>query len=643
MKYTLDQDGYVETALWGCSVAGSAEYTGKVPDGYASLTDWAERACINAYYLEDGNLILDDLREDNLKLLYDQQEIDYSPVLHRDLFETHEIIDAQYKKSTVYGSTLVVTDARSLAPTVRISGLSAEKITLFAQSKNMLPLALKSENRDGLTFEVGNGYVRITGTTTKDVEYTLAGGGTEPIYALLTGNEYRLDTGEISCVMTYYDGETTQIVYEGGDGIITVPENKAVTEIKLVIPSGTVISKYVCPSLSYANTLLTSEEMQGEVKTYTIDLTGYEFTSSAYVLISGGVAALYSGGKAQALRGGNFRLLNGYNLIYTDKKNSVEITYTSNELQVADMAFLQGKSTTTNKFMILEDGSIIATDGYFNGEVRCTKLTVAKGAEVSGIGMSEDEVTQITQKAISTGNVIIGGYIYDKTDSTKQVILGVNDSENLQVGTVSSKASYKKLRLYAPDAIEFYPNGLSADAGYALRVTEAGMRTQKDIELSNCDVVDGNGVKKYYEHGDDIVARQITLQSPVTASVDVVYRSTTSNRLGISSSLRKYKNSIGDVTDKSLNPKRLYDLPVRQFKWNRDVIGTEYDYDEYSIGFIAEEVDEIYPRAAVYRDDELASWSERNLVPAMLQLIQEQHSEIETLKKDVDLLKGGSK
>ena len=104
--------------------------------------------------------------------------------------------------------------------------------------------------------------------------------------------------------------------------------------------------------------------------------------------------------------------------------------------------------------------------------------------------------------------------------------------------------------------------------------------------------------------------------------------------------MRKYKNSIGDVTDESLNPERLYDLPVRQFKWNRDVIGTEYDYEQFSIGFIAEEVDEFYPRAAVYRDGELASWSERNLVPAMLKLIQEQKNIIDNLTERINKLEG---
>lgn len=145
---------------------------------------------------------------------------------------------------------------------------------------------------------------------------------------------------------------------------------------------------------------------------------------------------------------------------------------------------------------------------------------------------------------------------------------------------------------------------------------------------------------QYYSSGDNIVAGQITLNSPVVASVDTVYRSTNSYRLGTSSSLRKYKNSIGDVTDESLNPERLYDLPVRQFKWNRDVIGTEYDYEQFSIGFIAEEVDEFYPRAAIYRDNELASWSERNLIPAMLKLIQDQKKMIDNLTERINKLEG---
>lgn len=602
MRYILDENGYVKCVLWGCISGDCLEYTGEVPAGYSSLPEWAEHACVNAYYIENGNLVIDSIREGNLKLLHEQQAIDYSPVLHKDLFETNEIIEAQYKKNTVRGLINVIEDARSLAPMVRVDGLTADKITVFAQSKNMLPINLVSVTKGGLTFTAGSGYVSISGTAAEDVEYNIAGGGTDPIFALLSGYNYRLEIGSCSCEMVYFDGETTQQVYSGAGGIISLSEDKAVTQIKLKIPSVTVMNETIWPTLSFSDTTLTSDDAQGEVRSYTIDLSGYDLVSSAYVLIGGGLAALYSGGTTHVLRSDNLRLLNGYNMIYTDHENYLEITYTSNELQVDDMAFLQGKATTTKKFMILEDGSIIATNGQFSGKVSCTELFVGEGAK-GAINLETDTSGDSLVKLCYYDDDF--GLCYTQLDDTGVSIVGPYGSAKLQ---------YNMLRVSG----SIYENDKLLSSKYAA------------IDHSHAGVEGSYG---------NIYADYIYFRSPVTASVDAVYRSTgTGNRLGTSSSLRKYKNSIGDVTDDSLLPERLYDLPVRQFKWNRDVIGTEYDYEQYSIGFIAEEVDEIYPRAAIYRDGELASWSERNMIPAMLQLIQDQKKEIEALKLRIEKL-----
>jgi hypothetical protein len=88
MRYELDQDGYIKTVLWGCITGTCAEYTGEVPTGYSSLIEWADNACVNAYYLdESGNLILDSNREAELKSLHLQQEEDYTPIYHKDIPE----------------------------------------------------------------------------------------------------------------------------------------------------------------------------------------------------------------------------------------------------------------------------------------------------------------------------------------------------------------------------------------------------------------------------------------------------------------------------------------------------------------------------------------------------------------------------
>ena len=61
------------------------------------------------------------------------------------------------------------------------------------------------------------------------------------------------------------------------------------------------------------------------------------------------------------------------------------------------------------------------------------------------------------------------------------------------------------------------------------------------------------------------------------------------------------------------------------------------------IGFIAEEVAEIFPIATDYETDKdgnrvVENWNEKYIIPAMLRLIQNQHKEIETLKLRVSEL-----
>lgn len=106
----------------------------------------------------------------------------------------------------------------------------------------------------------------------------------------------------------------------------------------------------------------------------------------------------------------------------------------------------------------------------------------------------------------------------------------------------------------------------------------------------------------------------------------VVYRSTASSQ--------RYKTDIQDIKSEELNPQKLYNLPVREFKY-KDGYLTKEDRrsDTFVPGFIAEEVAEVYPIACEYDGDKPENWNIRFIVPAMLKLIQDQKKEIDTLKE----------
>lgn len=92
-------------------------------------------------------------------------------------------------------------------------------------------------------------------------------------------------------------------------------------------------------------------------------------------------------------------------------------------------------------------------------------------------------------------------------------------------------------------------------------------------------------------------------------------------------SSRRYKKNIKELEKEEFNPERLYDLKVKQFKYKKDYQPNEKDsrYDKDLVGFIAEEVAEIYPIAADYNENgEVENWNDRYIIPPMLALIQKQ-------------------
>lgn len=113
------------------------------------------------------------------------------------------------------------------------------------------------------------------------------------------------------------------------------------------------------------------------------------------------------------------------------------------------------------------------------------------------------------------------------------------------------------------------------------------------------------------------------------------------NRLNkITSSARRYKNSISSVSNPMLDPHRLYDIPVVQFRFNMDHLNNPLDsrYDKDVIGLIADDVAKYYPIAADYEDGQVENWNSRYLIPPMLSLIQEQHREIQSMQSQIYII-----
>lgn len=100
-------------------------------------------------------------------------------------------------------------------------------------------------------------------------------------------------------------------------------------------------------------------------------------------------------------------------------------------------------------------------------------------------------------------------------------------------------------------------------------------------------------------------------------------------------SSQRYKHDIVNlISIPEYDPKKLLNLPVRAFRYNEDYVTPTDDRAEVLIpGFIAEEVDAIYPIACDYSETKgPESWNDRVILPAMLALIQDQEARIQALE-----------
>lgn len=103
----------------------------------------------------------------------------------------------------------------------------------------------------------------------------------------------------------------------------------------------------------------------------------------------------------------------------------------------------------------------------------------------------------------------------------------------------------------------------------------------------------------------------------------------------------RYKHDIKPIENKTLDPHRLLDLQVVQFKWNEGLYLPYKDMEDKDIpGIIAEDVEKIYPSATIHnKEGEVESWDERRILPGMLALIQEQHKRLDEQQKEIESLK----
>lgn len=386
MRYKLDSNGYILAVFWGGYSVDCKEYTGTIPSGYSNLNDWSENALINAYYIDnEGNLALDSEREAELQEKAILEAIDNTPLVAKDLYGSNEILDSQYEKQMATGTILNLSNVKNISPKVKITGidyLEYESLKLYSHSRNMIKNDGKTETINGVDFtKLADGSIKINGTATADIEYNLSGSSTNaiPIFVLKRAESYYLNIGGYSCEMKYYNEGTTAQVYTGADGLISLSEDKEVTQVILKIPKGKANDTVIKPMLNYG---ITPQEYEA-YKSKVLEINfGEPFSSDAlypsdelypsddlfptgtlfatdYILIENGIVYVNRNNVLKILGAGNVQLFNGNTTLYSDKDVFIEIEYSIDVLSVEER--LNTRITKTEESIMLEASKTYTT------------------------------------------------------------------------------------------------------------------------------------------------------------------------------------------------------------------------------------------------------------------------------------------
>ena len=313
------------------------------------------------------------------------------------------------------------------------------------------------------------------------------------------------------------------------------------------------------------------------------------------------------------------------------------------------------------QFYVLNNGLIYAKNAHIQGEINATSGTIA-GFTLSNNRMISDDGNGIYSAEIR-------GYNFDKYHTFMQVNRIVDGEVTYPFVVQYDGTVYMTTGKIGDFEIVDY--GYLRSKNILLNGNDGQIRTQQFIVEATKDKFYNASLKIYFDGTDNKIesytpSRDLVLEAqnrdiklaasgdielaPIGGRVrcrraialDYFYGGASNGdtliyyngELSHTSSSRNVKKHIKSVDKNIINYESLYDLPIRQFEFKDGINGS--GIDGVQIGFIADEVAEVFPNAALRnKDGEPSNWTDRTLIPAMLKLIQEQHTEIENLKRIV--------
>ncbi|WP_394918175.1 tail fiber domain-containing protein [uncultured Robinsoniella sp.] len=218
------------------------------------------------------------------------------------------------------------------------------------------------------------------------------------------------------------------------------------------------------------------------------------------------------------------------------------------------------------------------------------------------------------------------------------LMTAVDSDEVFYIEHTNPTANYPKVKL-SIDYLGRIKNTLTDGEGNEKISILIGMGNL-EVGGVNCDLLNVSGRSNLLDLYVNKIVSTWTLRNPGTTSAGTLGMDYNGNILLEKSSSRKYKKNISSHIENELNANKLYDLQVVQFQYKKGYLPPDDPCEgKHHIGFIAEEVFEKYPFAAILnKDGAPESWSQRSLIPPMLKLLQEQKHQIDELIMRVENL-----
>lgn len=276
------------------------------------------------------------------------------------------------------------------------------------------------------------------------------------------------------------------------------------------------------------------------------------------------------------------------------------------------------------------DASVITVSNINAGNISTGTLAAARIAanslDASKITAGTITATQISSSYVYAGTIAAGN-ITTGTLSATVALSAISGT----IGGFTITSSY----LGGSGGFTLYANG-TIDGGnantlfYGYVNVGGGSPTGDRFQVSGTSNFNGTLTGLDIRANGDLFAAGHS----TTTNTPQAYVFQTGGRIARStSSSERYKENIVDLSQvPELDPKKLLDLPVRAFTYKEGELPETDDRHQQLIpGFIAEEVDAIYPVAADYVDGP-ESWNDRMIVPALLSLVQDLYKEVQTLK-----------